>query len=944
MAVKNQVIQFRIPPEYALHVVEEVLREIGSFKGYTDDGYTLIATDSYMFQKVDINIYVEKKYRSSQLEIITATDDIIGTGASKAIKKFEKALDIHVKNFEPFYKLEETLGLLYKGEVNTAKSIVDSLKAIPGHSKFLASLCEGFITLLRSSSEDGTNILLNKLSETKNLRNYLKVAFIAFKLGHFKASAAVLLAHKERVQRQDTNIQDFLLLQLILSGEIGAFASQAISDFPQNLERLSHVFDNERLFQKKSGEFKHAVHALHTALKGQIKASTSIPSIDYLNSKGEETLPQYYEAHHQYLLSGEIDNYNLFKQSFNNFLEVIRQADELASELLMEENRLLFLSVSELLKQIFKIQNSKFDFDGKWLYSEISIKTTQTIEKIDQSITFGQLNSNVDLLRKQYSLIQGLETEFRTRLSGHIKASLESIDISELQGLIALYREMLPIDKYSFGFEIHTVTSRRRKIKLLKQRLLVIGVAVLTCAVVFFGSKTNQLQEFETESTVEVQTFFTESNKEYGIISDHEDYSNMRLGPSVEYDVYKKLTARDTFFIEARYPSNWYGIQLADSTKGYIHGSRIDVLTDEYFSLVLATFEMESQALNQIKVFSKRNIKADLVFMPNYTSLSNEPLYAVITGVYLSAEECESELKKIKKDHANSYGVLISNYKSSKIIQVEYEPTSFFAGMSKSSVLRYAEGALTRFAVLIQEEDLIGFSDLFMPKMRVYHDYKNTSLSTITKKISSDYFSKWNVIQDSVYSVSPIKGGYHFEYKKFYKIQSKVNPKDERIYDITGRIKFDRSTGKIIEIDDVSTKRIDNEKIPEANAALNDTKPKRSIFKLEEVDVIPVFESCVKLKNDNRKLKCFEKSIRKYVSKTVNTKKKNYKSNEVIRVTINFNELGLVESAFLLQGVEYYLDQQVLSAVKALPKCIPATKNGSPVRVTHTIELNPRKL
>ena len=95
---------------------------------------------------------------------------------------------------------------------------------------------------------------------------------------------------------------------------------------------------------------------------------------------------------------------------------------------------------------------------------------------------------------------------------------------------------------------------------------------------------------------------------------------------------------------------------------------------------------------------------------------------------------------------------------------------------------------------------------------------------------------------------------------------------------------------------------------------------------------------------DNKKLKCFERSIRKFVSKTVNTKKKKYKSNEVIRVTINFNELGLVESAFLLQGVEYYLDQQVLSAVKALPKCIPATKNGSPVRVTHTIELNPRKL
>lgn len=943
MAVKTEKFNLRIPPEYCADCIKDALREIGTFKSYDDYKGYFHGTYTYIFQRVDVSVFLKVNKRETVIEVAGATEDIIGTGGSKAIKKLKQALYNRAKQFEDFYTLEDALRLLYEGDKSGAASLI--YKAKPSHrgAIFLQDVCNACLILDNGEQEEGIRLLLDSLRKQpkENSDNYKQLAFIAFKQGYFKASASILLELKN-IQTLDDATQDFLLLQLILSQETAAFAQEAMNGFPLNIDRLSMVFKNKEIFTGKNLLFDAAYEAFLHQFHDRIRKDTALDSVEYLRNIGELSLPEFYDTHHGYLCDGEIEDFPSFHSAFLNFTEVIRQSEELAREILLSKFNLIFLSVADSIEQIGKIQQSSLTMDGKEVYNELYQKITSTVNQISNAKTFNELETKVNLLKNQNDFFKKLDVEYRTLLSNYILNNINKFSRADFDELKTLYKTRLSHDKYSFATEEGLLMANLSKKKKFRRQAIVLTLVALLVSFVILNF--SEVDSSPSETPEPIAITFLESGKEIGIVSDHEDYSNMRQGPGTNYPVDRKLTTLDTFFVINSYASGWTMIQLADSTVGYIHNSRVDILTEEFYTQILAAFNKESEAINHIKTLKRRGISGDFLFIPNYSSLSGTQMYAVFSGKFANESECKAALRKTKKLQSSAYGVLVSNVSPSSRFNVTIEKTGFFDGMSDRDIRNYASGKLNQFSSLVENENIDEFTDIFSSTMSIYHNYRDTPLPTIIANSKSRYFNKWIVLQDSVYSLSPIKGIYHFEYKKIYKIQSKLNPEDEREYDITGRIKFDRSTGMIIEIDDVSTNRINNEKLPEVSAALNDTKPKRSIFKLEEVDVIPLFENCDKFKNDNKKLKCFEKSIRNYVSKTVNTKKKNYKSNEVIRVTINFNELGLVESAFLLQGVEYYLDQQVLSAVKALPKCIPATKNGIPVRVTHTIELNPRKL
>lgn len=943
MAVKTEKFNLRIPPEYGADCVKDALREIGTFKSYDDYNGYFHGTYTYIFQRVDVSVFLKVNKRETLIEAAGVTEDVIGTGGSKAIKKLKQVLYDRAQQFEDFYTLEDALKLLYDGDKTGASAQID--KAKPSHrgAIFLQQVCNACLMLNNGEQEEGIRLLLNSLRKQpkKNSDNYKQLAFIVFKQGYFKASASILLELKN-IQTLDDATQDFLLLQLILSQETAAFAQEAINGFPLNIERLSIVFQNKEIFTSNDHLFDAAYEAFLHQFKDRIRKDTVLDSVEYLRRTGELSLPEYYDTHHAYLCRGENQDFPSFFSAFLNFMEVIRQSEELAREILLSKFNLLFSSVADSLEQIGQIQQSSLNMDGKGVYNELYQKITSTVNQISSAQTFVELETKVNLLKNQNDSLKKLDVEYRTLLSNYILNNINKFSRADFDELKTLYKTRLSHDKYSFATEEGLLMASLSKKKKFKRKAIVLTLVALVVSFTILNF--SEVDSGSTETPELIPTTFLESGKEIGIVSDHEDYSNMRLGPGINYAVDRKLTTLDSFFVINSDASGWMMIQLTDSTVGYVHNSRVDILTEEFYTQMLAAFNKESEAINHIKKLERRGIPGDFLFIPNYSSLSGTQMYAVFSGKFATESECKAALRKTKKLQSSAYGVLVSNVSSSSRFDVTLKKTGFFDGMSDRDIKNYASGKLSQFSTFVENENIEEFTDIFSSTMSIYHNYRDTPLSTIIANSKSKYFNKWIVLQDSVYSLSPIQGSYHFEYKKIYKIQSKLNRKDKRFYDITGRIKFDRSTGKINEIDDVSTKRIDNEKAPDVSAELNDTKPKRSIFKLEEVDVIPLFENCVNQKNDNRKLKCFEKSIRKYVSKTVNTKKKNFNSNEVIRVTINFNELGLVESAFLLQGVEYFLDQQVLSAVKALPKCIPATKNGSPVRVTHTIELNPRKL
>ena len=269
MAVKTEKFNLRIPPEYGADCVKDALREIGTFKSYDDYNGYFHGTYTYIFQRVDVSVFLKVNKRETLIEAAGVTEDVIGTGGSKAIKKLKQVLYDRAQQFEDFYTLEDALKLLYEGDKTGASALID--KAKPSHrgAIFLHQVCNACLMLNNGEQEEGIRLLLNSLRKQpkKNSDNYKQLAFIVFKQGCFKASASILLELKN-IQTLDDATQDFLLLQLILSQETAAFAKEAINGFPLNIERLSIVFQNKEIFTSNDHLFDAAVHSREDAIVG----------------------------------------------------------------------------------------------------------------------------------------------------------------------------------------------------------------------------------------------------------------------------------------------------------------------------------------------------------------------------------------------------------------------------------------------------------------------------------------------------------------------------------------------------------------------------------------------------------------------------------------------------------------------------------------------------
>lgn len=810
MAVKTEKFNLRIPPEYGADCVKDALREIGTFKSYDDYNGYFHGTYTYIFQRVDVSVFLKVNKRETLIEAAGVTEDVIGTGGSKAIKKLKQVLYDRAQQFEDFYTLEDALKLLYEGDKTGASALID--KAKPSHigSIFLYQVCNACLMLNNGEQEEGIRLLLNSLRKQpkKNSDNYKQLAFIVFKQGYFKASASILLELKN-IQTLDDATQDFLLLQLILSQETAAFAQEAINGFPLNIERLSIVFQNKEIFTSNDHLFDAAYEAFLHQFKDRIRKDTVLDSVEYLRRTGELSLPEYYDTHHAYLCRGENQDFPSFFSAFLNFMEVIRQSEELAREILLSKFNLLFSSVADSLEQIGQIQQSSLNMDGKGVYNELYQKITSTVNQISNAQTFDELETKVNLLKNQNDSLKKLDVEYRTLLSNYILNNINKFSPADFDELKTLYKTRLSDDKYSFVTEERLLIASLSKKKKFKRKAIVFTLVALLVS--FAILKISEIDFDPSETPEPLPITFLESGKEIGIVSDHEDYSNMRQGPGTNYPVDRKLTTLDSFFVINSDASGWMMIQLADSTIGYVHDSKVDILTEEFYTQMLAAFNKESEAINHIKSLGRRGISADFLFIPNYSSLSGTQMYAVFSGKFATESECKAVLRKTKKLQSSAYGVLVSNTSLRSRFDVSIEKTSFFDGMSDRDIKNYASDQLSQFSSLIKNEDIDGFTDIFSKTMSIYHKYKDTPLSTIIVNSKSKYFNKWIVLQDSVFSVAPTRNNkYEFTYNKIYVIQSKSESEDIRRYLIEGVIKLDERTGKIIELDDTSTERLED--------------------------------------------------------------------------------------------------------------------------------------
>src|SRR5690606_32989257 len=92
MATKNKTIFIKIKPQFCkvelLNVLQTVTQVV---KSDTEKGIFL-CTYSYYYQKVKVKVSVRPEKDLSAIYIEGSTDDLIGTGAKKAIAKIEEEI------------------------------------------------------------------------------------------------------------------------------------------------------------------------------------------------------------------------------------------------------------------------------------------------------------------------------------------------------------------------------------------------------------------------------------------------------------------------------------------------------------------------------------------------------------------------------------------------------------------------------------------------------------------------------------------------------------------------------------------------------------------------------------------------------------------------------------------------------------------------------------
>jgi TonB family protein len=104
----------------------------------------------------------------------------------------------------------------------------------------------------------------------------------------------------------------------------------------------------------------------------------------------------------------------------------------------------------------------------------------------------------------------------------------------------------------------------------------------------------------------------------------------------------------------------------------------------------------------------------------------------------------------------------------------------------------------------------------------------------------------------------------------------------------------------------------------------------------------PVFPGCEGATNEDSLYNCFQINIMRHVAKTFVYPKKAQDKKIGGRIFVNFviEKDGSVNEIEIARGVHPTLDAEAMRVVSELPKMIPATQRGEPVRISYTLPIN----
>ena len=168
-------------------------------------------------------------------------------------------------------------------------------------------------------------------------------------------------------------------------------------------------------------------------------------------------------------------------------------------------------------------------------------------------------------------------------------------------------------------------------------------------------------------------------------------------------------------------------------------------------------------------------------------------------------------------------------------------------------------------------------------------------------------------------------------------------------------MKLDERTGKIIELDDTPTERLEevefestetdeSEEIEIIEEVEDAEDAEDEIFNFAVVENKPIFPGCENLATEDEKFMCFNQNIMQHIGKKFEFPELARQMGIQGKVYVNFviEKNGKVSNVTIARGVDKLIDDEAIRVIKLLPSFIPAKQRGKPVRMQYTVPINAR--
>ena len=491
MATKQEDIKLKIQPQYCSKEIKNAFNKVGNFEGYDSKSKMYYGTYKYVFQKVNIGILLANDKGNSKLRLIGETDDLIGTGANKAIKKLIE----YLKSVEPQYiidyKIDEAFSAILKKDYVNGKDILsNALSQRPDVFKVLFGL--GLCYLNENNSKKGEEYIVKAVVNTpkgeKRINTTRKVVSVLWSLKEYSIAQELFKSIAEDTKAENKD-KLFYMLLMFNSKNYSKLAVALTKEFPQNKEFVLRLLKDSSLEKECREEFIKKLPGLIKAYRKKVVFNIIAPSIKYLIANNSFKIPQQYRSNlDRFYKSKDINIVDLISL-YGSIIELLKVADMEAEALLKKRNSKMLDSIISNTTQINIFNKNNSLFPNKKELDSISKEIENCSSSLSGAKSFIQKFNAVQECQTINTKCEVFIEKYKKELPNYIDNLISEKKAKQAEKVIEVYNQVyktLPnnIEDTSKIIESLKIARKNKTIKLVKIGIIA-SVVILVSIIIF---------------------------------------------------------------------------------------------------------------------------------------------------------------------------------------------------------------------------------------------------------------------------------------------------------------------------------------------------------------------------------------------------------------------------------------------------------------------------